>query len=120
MSADGVVVAEDVMSLHPKVQLSKLRAIGWNMWDPIGMRDLVSEDLRSGPVDEYDGYLLKVVSLLSHGHPLTDAANYLEQIASDHMGLGHSPEHIPAAETTVSAIAEYLLSLPDAPEALKP
>ncbi len=109
------------MSLHPKIQLSKVRVIGWELWDPIGIRGMVSDDLRSGPADEYDNYLLKVVSLLTHGHSVEEASAYLDDIASNYMGLGPSNHASKAAaRITAEAVAGYLRSLPDAPEALKP
>jgi hypothetical protein len=48
-----------------KIQLSRLRAIGWSTWDPIGIRDPCENE--DGCVDEYDSYLLHVVSTL-HSH----------------------------------------------------
>lgn len=54
------------MSLHPKVKLAQLRAIGWRLWDPIG---LLRADgaVDEACADEYDSYLLHVVSLICRG-----------------------------------------------------
>jgi hypothetical protein len=73
---------------RPAVKLSALREIGWEVWDPIGIRDLVSEDCAQGPADEYDGYLIAAFGMAQSGQSATDIAGYLADIASRHMGLG--------------------------------
>ena len=100
------------MSLHPKFQLSLIREIGWRYWDPIGLGH-ADGTWNDDCADEYDRYLLKVVSMFCHGNSRAEAAAYLVQIASQHMGLSHVKED--DAKTTASAIAEYLISLPDGP-----
>lgn len=104
------------MSAHPKIQLSRLRQIGWELWDPIGLANddgTWSEDC----ADEYDRYLLQVVSLICNGKPVSDGGDYLVHIASEHMGLSHVDEA--AAAKTSEAIAAYLASLPDGPAAIR-
>ena len=100
------------MSLYPKIKLSELRRIGWRDWDPIGLGD----ESEFGPeccADEYDRYLKAVVSQLTRGGSRSDAAEYLRNIASDHMGLTDiDPD---AATKTVDALADYLKELPDSP-----
>jgi len=100
------------VSVHPKVKLSEIRRIGWRDWDPIGLSD-GSEFGPGGCADEYDRYLLHVVNHLARGEARIDATNYLNDIASDHMGL--SVIDSPAARKTVDAIANYLKELPDSP-----
>jgi hypothetical protein len=100
------------VSLDPKVQLSELRRIGWREWDPIGLRD-GSKFGPDGCEDEYDQYLLHVVSLLTRGGMRSEATAYLEDVAADRMSLGFRvPER---AKQTVDAIAGYLKELPDSP-----
>lgn len=95
------------MASHPIIDLSRLREIGWKDWDPIGLAG-------SGcTADEYDSYLLQVVSRLRRGDAVAEVAEYLIGIASEHMGLGEgSSSARNAAETTVVHIQQYLGTLP--------
>ena len=105
------------MNRYPKIQLSILRQIGWDEWDPIGIRGFEDDDWRTDAADEYDSYILHVVSLLRNGKSETEAINYLDLVASEHMGLGpRSQEQRQASAHTVRAIAAYLRTLPDGPE----
>ena len=102
------------MSSFPRLQLSRLRQIGWDEWDPIGLGSV--EDWRADAPDEYDSYLLYVVSMLRNGQGVDDAAAYLDRISSEHMGLGQAtPEGHRASLTTANAIAAYLKTLSDGP-----
>ncbi len=101
------------MTLYPKIRLSRLRDIGWKLWDPIGLADDEGSP-SEGCADEYDGYLLHVVSMICRGGSKNEATAYLNDIASKHMGL--SVIHPEAAAATSHAIAEYLTSLPDGPK----
>jgi hypothetical protein len=103
------------VNYRPKVKLSVLRRIGWDYWDPIGIKNLVSDDLNEGPVDEYDKYLLQVVSRLCQGASKAEAASYLASIASDHMGLSSASEDHPSHLISVEKIAAYLQSLEEGP-----
>lgn len=101
------------MTSAPAVQLSRLRDIGWELWDPIGLRDVRHE----GCDDEYDAYLLQVVGRLRRGQPTSEIASYLIHIETVHMGLGSAPatSSLPRATATIAAIAEYLDTLPEGP-----
>ena len=102
------------MSARPKIQLSRLRQIGWDRWDPIGLRGY-GDDWKGPAADEYDSYLLHVVCMLWNGKSREQAVGYLENIASEHMGLGASNRDRMSSKITVDAIAEYLQELPDSP-----
>jgi hypothetical protein len=95
------------MASHSIIELSRLREIGWKDWDPIGLAG-------SGcPADEYDSYLLQVVSRLRRGDAVAEIAEYLIRVASERMGLGEgSSATRDAAETTVVHIQQYLETLP--------
>ena len=102
------------MNGQSKIKLSVLRQIGWDDWDPIGLRD--DADWRKNGADEYDGYLLHVVSLLSSGQSEEVAVAYLDWVASERMGGGPQTAAGHAASiTTVRAIAGYLHTLPVGP-----
>jgi hypothetical protein len=104
------------MALYPKIQLSRLREIGWKIWDPIGLAHSGSAP-DEGCADEYDSYLLHVVSMISRGGSKDEATLYLTDIASEHMGL--SVVDADAAAATTHAIADYLASLPDGPKTVR-
>jgi hypothetical protein len=90
----------------PNIQLVRLRDIGWELWDPIGLRDV-----RDQCDDEYDRYLLEVVARLERDDATQSVAEYLVTIASEHMGLGQSPSALARASATVAAIKAYLETL---------
>ncbi len=98
------------MAKHPIAELTRLREIGWRDWDPIGLRDT------GCPQDEYDTYLLQVVSRLRRDEPVTEVVEYLEYVGSAVMGLGRpSPVSRKAAEKAVLNIKTYLDTLPNGP-----
>jgi len=97
------------MSYVAKMELVALRQIGWDYWDPIGIRGFNDDDWRGPATDEYDSYMVHVSQQLRNGVPEEQAIAYLDQIASDHMGLGPiTTEGHNASTQTVMAIAEYL------------
>jgi hypothetical protein len=98
------------MTDHPAIELNRLREIGWTAWDPIGLADT------DCPRDEYDAYLLQAVSRLRQGQPVDAVSSYLEDIASQHMGLGPStPRSRAASDRTAKLIREYLGNFPPGP-----
>src|SRR4029077_9696357 len=90
----------------PNIQLSRLRDIGWELWDPIGL-----QVVRDQCDDEYDRYLLEVVARLERGDATQSIANYLVTMAGENMGLGQSPSALTRASATVAAIKVYLETL---------
>ena len=67
--------------------LSRLRDIGWDYWDPIGLLDDGEAWEEKSFADEYDTYLLRAASMLRHGQSDQDVAAYLFSIETEHMGL---------------------------------
>jgi len=102
------------MSNYPKVQLSKLREIGWSLWDPIGLREMSNGDWQDGGTcaDEYDAYLIQVVGRLRRDDPAAEVFAYLEDTEVGHMGLSRSPTTSARATATVEAIRDYLATIP--------
>ncbi len=97
------------MERTTETEIAALRQIGWDFWDPIGIRSPDSDDWRGPAADEYDAYMLSVAAQLRGGVSEEQAANYLDQIASDYIGLGTGTAEAHAASVrTVAAIAEYL------------
>ncbi len=98
------------MSTERRLQTSRLREIGWRHWDPIGLADDEGSP-PEGRENEYDQYLLHVVSMIDRGASTAEAAEYLKKTASESMGLTATDAN--AAAATADAIADYLLSLPE-------
>lgn len=92
------------MNKYPKIRLSRLREIGWSLWDPIGLLHHESDWKSAGFADEYDTYLTKVAGMLRNGEPFDDAVDYLVRIETDHMGLNEAPGIRDRAEQVVQAI----------------
>ena len=69
-------------------KLSRLRGIGWEHWDPIGLLDDGEAWAEKSFADEYDTYLLRAASMLRHGRSDQDVSTYLSSIETEHMGLG--------------------------------
>lgn len=90
--------------MHRNLRLSRLRAIGWNFWDPIGL--LGSEAGWEGKpfADEYDRYLINAAGQLRQGALEQDVVDYLILIEADHMGLGAVPGMEERAWSVVKAI----------------
>lgn len=105
------------MGAHAKIQLSRLREIGWSLWDPIGLRALGEDDWRDGGAcaDEYDSYLLQVTGMLRRAEPAAHAAAYLETVETERMGLTRNDTTRARAQATIAAIDAYLASLPAGP-----
>ena len=92
---------------RPKLKLSRLRDIGWSIWDPIGLMGSKSnwddEDCQSF-ADEYDNYLMQAAGQLLRGVADSQVVEYLVQIESEHMGLGVRTGSRARAEQVVAAI----------------
>ena len=98
------------MAHGPTIELERLREIGWQEWDPIGLRG------SDCPPDEYDSYLLQVVSQLRRGASVKEAAEYLDRIGAEDMGLGSSTKASSAAAVqAVTSIKDYLDAIPKGP-----
>lgn len=86
--------------------MDALRAIGWSLWDPIGLGTAGAAP-ESG-VDEYDSYLHQVAGMLRHGEAAEAATEFLMQIEAEHMAMGEQPDARERAEATVAAIAGHI------------
>lgn len=93
------------------VKLSKLRDIGWMLWDPIGLLGpggfypgKWSDEANLGFADEYDTYLVSAASQLRRGESREQVVSYLVHIESEHMGLGEGPTTRERAKAVVAAV----------------
>ena len=93
---------------HPRIKLSKLRDIGWSLWDPIGLLDPESrpgrwdDEANLSFADEYDSYLISAASQLRGGTPRDEVVGFLVEIR--HMAMGDNPSARTRAEAVVDAI----------------
>ncbi|MBB3975731.1 hypothetical protein GGQ64_000918 [Rhizobium azooxidifex] len=90
-----------------RIEVLALRQIGWDHWDPIGIRQFGDLAWQNEAADEYDHYLLHAARMIQAGSTLEAATEYLERIITEHMGLG---AHRNASLQTIDAIAAYLRS----------
>jgi hypothetical protein len=94
------------MSGRLRFKLSRLREIGWALWDPIGLRGF-----EGTPNDEYDSYLLQAAAQAEKGADVEDTVHFLASIEREHMGLDDSESVIPRARATAAAIQDYAAEL---------
>jgi hypothetical protein len=89
----------------PKLKLSRLRDIGWSLWDPIGLLGPGQRwEEAQAFADEYDAYLIQAAGLLRRGTPDQDVIELLVSVETAQMGLGQQPDTYARARSTVAAI----------------
>lgn len=98
-------------SNQARVRLSKLRDIGWELWDPIGLLGpngvfpgKWEDDANRQIADEYDRYLISAASQLQTGVSRAQVIDYLVEIEAKHMGLGIGLNTRARAKAAVDAI----------------
>ncbi|WP_231860111.1 hypothetical protein [Bordetella parapertussis] len=107
---DGPIESMMKISPQPRAKLSKLRDIGWELWDPIGLLEpgfypgKWDEEANRPFADEYDSYLLDAAGQLRRGVPRVQVVDYLVRIETQHMGLQEGPTTRDRAEAVVAAI----------------
>ena len=92
------------MKKRPKLRLSRLRDIGWSIWDPIGLNDFNGDWESVSFADEYDGYLIKVAGMLKNNEPDKKAIDYLIWADTVNMGLSSTQGTHERAKAVVNAI----------------
>jgi hypothetical protein len=92
---------------RPPLSLSRLRDIGWSLWDPIGL--LAPGEAWDGKpfADEYDAYLTATAPMLRDGRSEGECVDYLTWVAVVHMALGLDRDGavIPGREAAARASA---------------
>ncbi|MDM9644144.1 hypothetical protein [Rhizobium sp. S163] len=89
------------------LDLSKLRDIGWSMWDPIGLIPdgcTWRDDDAAGFEDEYDSYLQNAAAQLRQGAPAAEVVNYLVKVETVLMSISQRPDTMLRARAVVQAI----------------
>ncbi|SFR22559.1 hypothetical protein [Paracoccus denitrificans] len=110
------------IATHPRIKLSKLRDIGWSLWDPIGLLDPESpagrwdDEANLSFADEYDSYLVAAASQLRRGTPPDEVVAFPVEIETQHIGMGDNQSARPRAEAVVEATLadETIWTWPDA------
>ena len=95
------------LSTPPRLSLSRLRDIGWSLWDPIGLLgpgQRWDEGDAQEFADEYDAYLIEAAGLLRRGAPDQDVVDLLVSRETVHMGLPLRTDTYERARSTVAAI----------------
>lgn len=91
-----------------RLSLSRLRAIGWTYWDPIGIRAIDGRDdwhqFDESAASEYDDYLRRAAKKLNDGVSAPKVVAYLVEIETLGMGLGKNGTTQTRAEATVAAM----------------
>ena len=97
------------MQRYPGIRLSRLREIGWSMWNPLNLDLPDQQAWRHVNIAEYDNHLLHVACLLSKGGTQRDAVAYLEDAAVAYPCPSlSSEERHQAAIGTAQAVEAYL------------
>ncbi len=108
---------------QPRVKLSKLRDIGWTLWDPIGLLGPLgspfgvwSEEDHLSFAGEYDRYLVSAASQIRRGEAEDVVVAYLQGVEMNYMGLGRARDTWKRAAAVVKAIRSEkdLWTWPDA------
>ena len=101
----------DENTVPPGLDLTRLRNIGWECWDPIGLLGSGGSnagkwhDDRNLPfADEYDRYLVAAALQLRKGAPPGQVVAYLVHIETQYMCLERRPDTLDRAEAVVAAI----------------
>lgn len=95
------------MKPRPKIKLSRLRDIGWSLWDPIGLLpdgDTWTDKDNACFADEYDSYLLQAAGQLKQGVSDAEVVDYLMKIETEYMGVGERQDTKKRAAAVVLAI----------------
>ena len=102
----------------PRIKLSRLRDIGWALWDPIGLlgpdQGWDDEDCLSF-ADEYNRYLISAASQLRRGAPDAEVVAELVRVETVHMELRDRDDARDRAQAVVDAIRadDQLWTWPD-------
>lgn len=96
------------MSERFPVDIAALRQIGWDHWDPIGIRRFNDTAWLGAAADEYDTYLRQAADILLKGATIGEASAYLDKVVSDDMELGESEASRRASLRTAEAISAYM------------
>lgn len=90
--------------MQRKIRLSRLRDIGWSLWDPIGLLSKGDAWDDKSYADEYDAYLIQAAGRLRRNTPINEVVDYLVWVETEHMGLGTHNGQRERIEAVITAI----------------
>src|SRR5262245_61143355 len=97
------------MERYPRIRLSRLRQIGWSVWNPLNIDLPDQQAWRQVNIAEYDNHLLHIACLLSKGGTQSEAVAYLRSVAEEYPCPSLSDEtRRQAAIETARAVDEYV------------
>ena len=97
------------MTALPPLQLSRLRDIGFFIWDPIGIMFREKTWVNQRFADEYDSYMLQAASNLCRDiWTVEEAAQFLLGIECGHIGMDEQRDSATRALATAKAIKAYV------------
>ncbi len=85
-----------------KFTLSRLREIGWNLWDPIGLKCHTER-----PKGDYDTYLLQAAGKLWSGASEEEVLAYFVSVELNDLCAGRRASAEERARRTVRALSQY-------------
>ncbi|MEM8592024.1 MAG: hypothetical protein AAGF13_05805 [Pseudomonadota bacterium] len=84
----------------------EIRALGWALWDPIGLAKL-DGGWRGRPYeDEYDRYLTEACDRLARGISAEEIVSYLVWVERERMGLRRRTDAKERASALVAALVQ--------------
>ncbi len=89
---------------HPKIDIDRLREIGWSLWDPIGLNGTMGGWKGQPFEDEYDTYLVKAAGMLRNRSTVDEVVEYLFFIETQHMGLDVSANEAKIRASILNAV----------------
>jgi hypothetical protein len=89
------------------LSLKKLRQLGWDLWDTTGLKET------DCPRDEYDTYLLRLVSLYRLRVSEAEAIEYITKSETVTIGVTARADARSRADSLVQAVWLYLKDLSD-------
>ncbi|WP_371228304.1 hypothetical protein [Roseovarius sp. 2305UL8-3] len=99
------------ISSQPQIKLSRLRDIGWKLWDPICLlapggpfAGRWDDDDNISFADEYDSHLVAAASQLRRGACREQVVNYFIEIEINNMALRENSTTRERAAAVVDAI----------------
>lgn len=94
---------------NPKINISKLRDIGWSLWDPLELlpegESWNSED-NLAFADEYDDYLMKAAGKIRNGVAKEEVVGYLLDVENKTLGLKTNADSKKRIQEVVASISE--------------
>ncbi len=97
---------------HPRLDLNRLREIGWSLWDPLDLDGGTGVWKEESFADEYDKYLTRTAEMLRDDQEYDAIVRYLFYIESEWMSLGPKEMN----QTIAKRLARIVQAIADDPD----